>query len=127
MDNDNLAFVDIDRQIDELKAERDEVLKELANFQKTYDEEVSGVRSGVAGEGPLARQILQDDIAPRNKELQRIRNDLSDLTRKRNRISVSLVEDRAALERERQLIAKQGLEKFKETQEERVNIMTQKI
>ncbi len=57
---------------------------ELDFWQREFEREVNGERSGLSGEGPRARSIQQDQLAWRREEAKRIGESLAFLTSQRN-------------------------------------------
>ena len=116
------AFADIDQQITRTRADRDQVQTDLNRWQKTFDEEISGARSGRPGQGPLSRQIERDELAWRRTEIQRLNGVLSDLTNKRNTLSANIMarnaEANAQIQARRQELEKQKLEVFQSQQKQ---------
>lgn len=113
-------FADIDRQIDEYKRERDRVRGELDRWQREYDEEISGARTGTPGIGPEARKIEAEELVWRREELRRLTGVLTGLTKQRTDISANILarnaEANAEIEERRKTLEKQKLDMFTQQQ-----------
>lgn len=124
-------FADIDNQIEGFKEERAQLRADLDKWQKVYDDEISGVRTGAAGIGPLARAIEADELKWRREDLQRLNAVISELALKRSRMSSVLIEKSAAAEAEilsrQQDLEKQKLDMFVSQQGQLVDIIRGQI
>ncbi|MDF1813820.1 MAG: DUF4407 domain-containing protein, partial [Verrucomicrobiales bacterium] len=112
----NSQFDDIDNQIREYKLEREEVRRDLEQWQTVYDEEVRGIRSGKSGIGPNARAIERDHLVWRRDEIRRLNGVISELAARRTKLSSELMAQRmevnAQLQANRRDLEKQKLEVF---------------
>ncbi len=73
----------------ELETSRGEALKlqgELDYWQREFEREVNGERSGLLGLGPRARSVQDDQLAWRREETKRLALVLENLTRDRERL-----------------------------------------
>lgn len=124
-------FADIDGQIDEYKRERDQVQSDLNRWQKVYDDEISGARTGQAGIGPNARAIERDELVWRREEVRRIGKVIADLTAKRTDLSAKLMaetaRENAEVERSRRELEQQKIEMFKSQQGELLAVLKGQI
>lgn len=73
-------------EIETLTPQLTEVQRELAFWQKEYEREIDGQRSGLVGVGPRARSIESDQIAWRRAETARLSNELEHLVDERQRL-----------------------------------------
>lgn len=71
----------LEAQIDQFDAELTSIREhlqalepELAHFQEEYRKEVEGVRSGFPGEGPLAKDLKENEIVWRETKVQELRS-----------------------------------------------------
>lgn len=86
----------IDQQMTEHNAAYAKVQEELSHWQEQYENEVNGSRSGVAGIGPRAKSIEQDQLAWRRDEVRRLGSLMTSLTQTRNQ----LINDIASTEKQ---------------------------
>lgn len=124
-------FADIDNQIAEFRGERDRVQSDLNGWQKTYDEEIAGNRSGTPGIGPVARAIERDELSWRREEIRRLNDVIADLTSKRTEMSAAIMarkaETNAMLEEKRRELEKQKLEMFTNQQGQLLEVIRGQI
>lgn len=73
-----------DAQFKEQTAAYEKLQVELDQWQRDFEREVNGQRSGIVGLGPRARSIQDDQLAWRRDEAKRIGEVLSFLTQQRN-------------------------------------------
>lgn len=70
----------VQTQFDELSPQYATLQTELSFWQSEFEKELNGQRSGLAGEGPRARSIRDDQLVPRREETKRIGSLLEHLT-----------------------------------------------
>lgn len=82
-------------KIEELSTKYETLQAELDFWQREFEREVNGQRSGIAGEGPRARSIREDQLAWRRDEAKRIGEMLAFQTQQRDALSADkkMVED----------------------------------
>ncbi|MDF1816500.1 MAG: DUF4407 domain-containing protein [Verrucomicrobiales bacterium] len=118
--NRNSQFSDIDAQIKDFRNERDQVQQDLNRWQKVYDDEISGARTGKAGIGPNARAIERDELVWRRDEVKRLNGTINEMTKKRTDLSAKLLAESAAanarIEESRREFEEQKLDMFKQQQ-----------
>ncbi len=73
-----------DQQITEQTAAYEKLQSELDHWQREFEREINGQRSGIVGEGPRARSIRDDQLSWRRDEAKRIGEMLAFLTEQRN-------------------------------------------
>jgi len=73
-----------DAKIAELTKQYETLQAELDFWQREFEREVNGQRSGIAGEGPRARSIREDQLAWRRDEAKRVGEMLSFQTQQRD-------------------------------------------
>ncbi len=114
-------FGKLDAQLTQLKEERDTVRSDLEAWQKIYDDEVRGVRSGSVGIGPNARAIQRDHIEWRLAEVERLSSEISAISQQRSEMSSMVMEKtlsaQAATEASRQALEQQKMELFAKNQD----------
>ncbi|MGI9239684.1 MAG: DUF4407 domain-containing protein [Verrucomicrobiales bacterium] len=76
----------IDTEIAELKPEFMRIQGEQDFWQREFEREVDGQRSGFVGVGPRAKSIRDDQLAPRRAESKRLGDQLEHLTDERNQL-----------------------------------------
>ena len=74
----------IDTEIETVSGSFNKVQGEQDFWQREFEREVNGQRSGIVGLGPRARSIRDDQLAPRRAESKRLSDQLEHLTRERN-------------------------------------------
>lgn len=84
-----------DTKIEELTTQYETLQAELDFWQREFEREVNGQRSGIPGEGPRARSIREDQLAWRRDEAKRIGEMLAFQTTQRDAFTADkkLVED----------------------------------
>ncbi|NNM27934.1 MAG: DUF4407 domain-containing protein, partial [Akkermansiaceae bacterium] len=76
----------VDAEIATRKEEFTKVQTEQDFWQREFEREVNGQRSGIVGLGPRAKSIRDDQLAPRRAESQRLSTQLEHLTAERNQL-----------------------------------------
>jgi len=76
----------VDAQIAELTPQYATLQTELGFWQSEFERELNGQRSGIAGEGPRARSIRDDQLQPRREEAKRIGGLLEHLTTEKSNL-----------------------------------------
>lgn len=84
-----------DAKIEELATKYETLQAELDFWQREFEREVNGQRSGLAGEGPRARSIREDQLAWRRDEAKRIGEMLGFQTQQRDAFAADkkMIED----------------------------------
>lgn len=84
-----------DAKIEELTKQYETLQAELDFWQREFEREVNGQRSGIPGEGPRARSIREDQLAWRRDEAKRVGEMLAFQTQQRDAFSADkkMVED----------------------------------
>ncbi|MEX2577851.1 MAG: DUF4407 domain-containing protein [Verrucomicrobiales bacterium] len=117
---DNGRVEAIDTEFSELEAKYAELQTELDSWQREFEREVNGQRSGIVGLGPRARSIRDDQLAWRREEAKRIGERLEYLTDQRNDIAARVKETEEGIKAEFIEIAATKANRIKE---ERARIM----
>ncbi|HEX5790321.1 MAG TPA: DUF4407 domain-containing protein [Luteolibacter sp.] len=76
-----------EQKIEELGVSYQKIQGELDFWQREFEREINGQRSGLTGEGPRARSIRDDQLAWRREEAKRIGDSLAFATSQRNSFS----------------------------------------
>ena len=76
----------VDAQIEELMPQYTALQTELGFWQTEFEREIDGQRSGLAGEGPRARSIRDDQLQPRREESRRLGGLLEHLTQEKSNL-----------------------------------------
>lgn len=102
-----------DQQFAEQTAAYEKLQTELDHWQREFEREINGQRSGIVGEGPRARSIRDDQLSWRRDEARRIGEVLAFLTEQRNAYTADkkAIEDR--IKEEYVAIAAQKAERVK--------------
>jgi len=90
----------LDAQIEALAPQLATVQGELAFWQREYEREIEGQRSGLVGLGPRARSIEADQIAWRRDEVRRLGQEIAHLADERRRLQSEASAVEAELVRE---------------------------
>lgn len=90
-----LKVESIDAEFSEMQSKYGVLQVELDHWQREFENEVNGQRSGIVGLGPRARSIQNDQLAWRRDEAARIGELLKYLTEQRNELlaQIKTVED----------------------------------
>ena len=81
-----LKIESIDEEFATTQAKYSTLQKELDHWQREFEDEVNGQRSGIVGLGPRARSIQTDQLAWRRDEATRVGEVLQFLTEQRNEL-----------------------------------------
>jgi len=76
----------VDAQLEELTPQYTALQTELGFWQTEFEREINGQRSGLAGEGPRARSIRDDQLQPRREESRRLGGLLEHLTQEKTNL-----------------------------------------
>ena len=76
----------VDAEIASLKPEFMRIQGEQDFWQREFEREVDGQRSGIVGLGPRAKSIRDDQLAPRRAESRRLGEQLEHLSDERNQL-----------------------------------------
>lgn len=104
----------IDTELAELQTTYTELQGELDHWQREFEREVNGQRSGIVGLGPRARSIRDDQLAWRREEAQRIGERLDFLDEQRNDFTDRIDETETSIKEEFVSIAEARSERLKE-------------
>ena len=85
----------VDAQIAELTPQYATLQTELGFWQTEFERELNGQRSGLAGEGPRARSIRDDQLQPRREEAKRLGGLLEHLTTEKSNLQTLVREAEA--------------------------------
>lgn len=124
-------FADLDAQIKDYRTDRDRIQAEYNQWVTTYEDEVSGRRTGRSGIGPAARAIENDELVWRRTELKRLSQALAGLTQQRTEMSTAITAQQsqanARITASRQQVEQQKLSLFKEQQGQMLAIAQSQI
>jgi len=84
------AVGQLDDQLSSLGDQLKQLRTEIAHWESEYDHEITGERSGVAGEGPRAKRIREGQIGWRHEDAKRLGAQIDALTEERRRLAPSL-------------------------------------
>ncbi|MFU8892489.1 MAG: DUF4407 domain-containing protein [Luteolibacter sp.] len=85
----------VDAQLQELTPQYTTLQTELGFWQTEFEREINGQRSGLAGEGPRARSIRDDQLQPRREESRRLGGLLEHLTQEKTNLQTMIREAEA--------------------------------
>jgi hypothetical protein len=89
----------ITSEMNSLQPKYDKLAGELDFWQKEFEREINGQRSGIVGKGPRAKSIEADQILWRRKEADRLSRSLDVLTTERNQVTAQIeATERSVLE-----------------------------
>lgn len=95
----------IDHQIATQSDQRNLLQEQITKWQQSYEAEVAGNGiSGIAGIGPEARRILNDELAWRQEDLRRISEELTKLAAEKSRL-IKAINDRNLSPEQQELAA----------------------
>ena len=114
---------DIDKQFAELQTSYGELQTDLDHWQREFEREVNGQRSGIVGLGPRAKSIRDDQLAWRREEAKRMAESLEFLTEQRNEYSLQIKETEKVIQDEFLAIAAAKADRLKD---ERARVATLK-
>lgn len=80
----------IDEQMATTQEEYSKLKEELDHWQKEFEREVNGQRSGIVGVGPRAKSIQTDQLEWRRAEAKRLASTVEYLSSQRNQLSNSI-------------------------------------
>lgn len=111
----------VEAQIEALSPQLATVQTELAFWQKEYEREINGQRSGLVGVGPRARSVESDQIAWRRTEALRLGGEVEHLLLERQRLQreiaaaeTSLVTEFEALQQSEALVVEEEISEQRE-------------
>lgn len=118
MTADTAAYVtkiaSVDTEFTELQAKYVTLQAELDKWQKDFELEVNGQRSGIIGLGPRAESIRDNQLAWRRDEAKRMSESLAYLTEQRNALAARVKETEDGIKGEYVGIAAAKAERIKE-------------
>jgi len=76
----------VNTRVQETQQKKNSLQAEIDHWQREFEAEINGSRSGAAGLGPQAKNIEKIQLEPRRGEMERINQDLSDLGTRRTQI-----------------------------------------
>ncbi|MDP4583092.1 MAG: DUF4407 domain-containing protein [Verrucomicrobiales bacterium] len=109
----------VNSDFDGMQAKYATLQTELDTWQKEFEREVNGQRSGIVGLGPRAKSIQADQLAWRRDEAKRMSETLAYLTEQRNDLAARIKETEEGIKGEFVGIAAAKAERLKE---ERVRV-----
>lgn len=110
----------VDTEFAELQEKYATLQTELDTWQREFEREVNGQRSGIVGLGPRAKSIRDDQLAWRREEAKRIAGSLEYLTEQRTDLAARIKETEEGIKDEFLTIAAAKAERIKE---ERARVM----
>jgi uncharacterized phage infection (PIP) family protein YhgE len=130
VEGDTAAFhkkvTDIDKQFAELQTSYGELQTDLDHWQREFEREVNGQRSGIVGLGPRAKSIRDDQLAWRREEAKRMAESLEFLTEQRNDYSERIKETEKVIQDEFVAIAAAKADRLKD-ERARVAVLKQQV
>ena len=90
IEGDSVRITEIDAQMAQLAEEYRTLQGEIDHWQREFEKEIDGQRSGVAGVGPRARSIRDDQLAWRRTESQRMSGLMQTLTAQRGQLQSTI-------------------------------------
>ena len=112
-----LKIESIDEDFAAMQAQYSSLQEELDHWQREFENEVNGQRSGIVGLGPRARSIQTDQLAWRRDEATRIGEMLKFLTEQRNELSGEIKDAEDLIKGEFVVIAAAKAERLKDERE----------
>jgi hypothetical protein len=82
----------VDADFTDMQAKYTTLQAELDSWQKEFEREVNGQRSGIVGLGPRAKSIQADQLAWRRDEAKRMSETLAYLTEQRNALAAQVAD-----------------------------------
>lgn len=104
----------VDTEFAEMQAKYATLQTELDTWQKEFEREVNGQRSGIIGLGPRAKSIRDDQLAWRREEAKRMSETLAYLTEQRNDLAARVKETEEGIKGEFVGLAAAKAERLKE-------------
>jgi hypothetical protein len=104
----------VDKEFTEMQAKYATLQTDLDTWQKDFEREVNGQRSGIVGLGPRAKSIEADQLAWRRDEAKRMSETLAYLTEQRNGLAARIKETEEGIKGEFVGIAAAKAERLKE-------------
>jgi hypothetical protein len=83
----------LDAQLKDLGDQLKRIREEIAHWSTEYDREVTGNRSGIAGEGPRAKHIRESQLSWRHEEVTRISGQITALSEERKKRDELVAQD----------------------------------
>ncbi|MEM9283637.1 MAG: DUF4407 domain-containing protein [Verrucomicrobiota bacterium] len=114
---DQARIVAIDAEVSELQEDYTQLQVDLDHWQREFEREVNGQRSGIIGLGPRARSIQSDQLAWRRDEAARLGDSLTFMTGQRNEISAQIKSTEEIIQEEFLGIAVAQADRLKEERE----------
>jgi hypothetical protein len=116
----------IDTEFSDLQTKYAALQVDLDHWQKEFEREVNGQRSGIVGLGPRARSIRDDQLAWRREEAKRMAESLEFLTDQRNDFSTRIKDTEESIKAEFVGIAAAKAERLK-GERERIAVLKQQV
>jgi hypothetical protein len=104
----------VDADFTDMQAKYTTLQAELDSWQKEFEREVNGQRSGIVGLGPRAKSIQADQLAWRRDEAKRMSETLAYLTEQRNALAAQVKATEDAIKNEFLGLAAAKAERLKE-------------
>lgn len=115
----------IDKDFTEMQTKYATLQTELDTWQKEFEREVNGQRSGIVGLGPRAKSIRDDQLAWRREEAKRMSETLAYLTEQRNDIAARVKNTEDGIKTEFVSLAAAKAERLKEERDRVVDLKRQ--
>lgn len=111
---DNARLEALTSEFEEQQTKYATLQMELDQWQREFEREVNGQRSGIVGLGPRAKSIRDDQLAWRREEAKRIGESLEFLTEQRNEVDAAIEETTGLVKAEFLNVAASKAERLKE-------------
>ncbi len=115
----------IDEQITTHSTEYQTLQEELDHWQREFENEINGQRSGIVGVGPRARSIRDDQLEWRRAEAKRLSGLMQSLTLQRNQAQQSIASAQERIKREFNSAAASRVAKIEEERRRVANLRSQ--
>lgn len=90
----------LDTEFAEMQTKYSDLQTDLDHWQREFEREVNGQRSGIVGLGPRAKSIRDDQLAWRRDEAKRIAESLEYMTEQRNDLAARVKETEEGIQQE---------------------------
>jgi hypothetical protein len=110
-------LADLDARIQTQEQAKGTLQQEIDDWQRQFEEEINGQRSGVAGVGPRARSIQKDQLEWRRADMQRMTDELRALGARRVEIQNSISASADGIRKETERAATERAARIQSEQE----------
>ncbi len=110
-------LADLDARIQTQEQSKSALQAELDDWQRQFEEEINGQRSGVAGVGPRARSIQKDQLEWRRADMQRMTDELRTFGARRVEIQNSISTSADGIRKEMERAATERAARIQSEQE----------